>query len=79
MNADGLSFLRVGMGGGPLIQRDRILPGRDLPDTWPAWHVEVLATRALRLGLSIRFGGDSIQWLFVPLTLRGSARLALEF
>ena len=79
MNADGRGFLHVGIGGGPLIQRDRILPGRYRLDAWPAWHVEVMATRALRDGLSIRFGGDSIQWLFVPLTLRGSARLAWEF
>ena len=79
MNADGRGFLHVGIGGGPLIQRDRILPGRYLLDAWPAWHVEVMATQALRHGLSIRFGGDSIQWLFVPLTLRGSARLVWEF
>ena len=79
MNADGLGFLHLGIGGGPLFHQGRVGRGRYRMSAWPAWHVEVMATRALRDGLHLRVGADTIQWLFVPLTLQASAKLVWAF
>ena len=62
-----------------MIYQDRVGPGRYLTGAWPAWHIEAMVTRALSDGLNLRFGGGSIQWLFVPLTLQASAKVAWEF
>ena len=75
MNAGGRGFLHFGVGAGPLIFQDRIGPGRYNASMAPVWHVEVMATRTIHDGIHLRFGGDSIQWLFVPLTLQGSVKL----
>ena len=87
MNADGLGFLHLGIGGGPLIHQWRVGRGRYRMSARPAWHVEVMATRALRDGLDLRVGADTIQrvgadtilLLFVPLTLQASAKLVWAF
>lgn len=79
IDAGGRGFVHVGIGAGPLFYQDRVGPGRYLTSAAPIWHLEVMATRALRDGLSLRFGGGSIQWLYVPLTLQASARAVWQF
>lgn len=79
MNADGRGFLHVGIGSGPLIHMDRLGPGRYITGVAPVWHFEVMATREIREELSIRAGGGSIQWLFVPVTMYASARIVWTF
>ena len=79
MNPDGSAFVHVGIGGGPLVYRDRIALDRYLTSAAPLWHVEVMGTRAIRGDLSLRLGFRSIQWLVVPVSLQATAEIVWTF
>lgn len=73
------NWRRRWIGGGPLIHQDRLGPGRFITSVAPVWHIEAMVTYEIREGLSARVGAESIQWLFVPLSLRASATIVWTF